>query len=215
MIQRLKILVPMALFGVLGTIENAFAGGRSEPWQMGFQQPSSPVMEKILDFHNIILILQTAIVLFVLGEPDGRFQAWNASRFETRAFDHVLFGTSGTPVVELEASLISWRNDFTFEVFGERGSAHINGLCKWGPSRLTVRRRVFPSGKPQEDVQVLECADPSWDATRTGTRGQVAARLWVVRQLAFPKPRVFTPRAGREPVPVPPCSAWLRRSTTD
>lgn len=67
MIQRLIILVPMALFGILGTIENAFAGGRSEPWQMWFQQPSSPVMERILDFHDILFILQTTIVVFVLG----------------------------------------------------------------------------------------------------------------------------------------------------
>ncbi len=67
MIQRLTTLVPMTVFWVFGTIEKAFAGGRSEPWQMQFQSPASPVMERILDFHNIILILQVFIVVFVLG----------------------------------------------------------------------------------------------------------------------------------------------------
>ena len=42
-------------------------GGRSEPWQMWFQSPASPVMEKILDLHDILFILQAFIVVFVLG----------------------------------------------------------------------------------------------------------------------------------------------------
>ncbi len=67
MIQRLITLVPMAVFWVFGTTSDAFAEGRSEPWQMWFQSPASPVMEKILDFHNILFALQAFIVVFVLG----------------------------------------------------------------------------------------------------------------------------------------------------
>jgi hypothetical protein len=62
----------------------------------------------------------------------------------------------------LEATLLSWRNTFTVDILAERGSAHINGLCKWGPSTLTVRRRVLPSGRPPEKAKTLECADPTW-----------------------------------------------------
>lgn len=36
-------------------------------WQMGFQPAASPVMEQITSFHNILLVLITAITLFVLG----------------------------------------------------------------------------------------------------------------------------------------------------
>ncbi|MFZ5834464.1 MAG: cytochrome c oxidase subunit II [Pseudomonadota bacterium] len=36
-------------------------------WQMGFQPAASPVMQQITDFHHILLILITAITLFVLG----------------------------------------------------------------------------------------------------------------------------------------------------
>ena len=67
LIQRLTILVPMTVFWVFGTIESAFAGGRSEPWQMWFQPAASPVMERIVEFHNLIFVIEVSIVLLVLG----------------------------------------------------------------------------------------------------------------------------------------------------
>ena len=62
----------------------------------------------------------------------------------------------------MEATLLSWRNTFHLDLFGELGSAHIDCLCKWGPSTLTVRKRVLPSGRPEETVEVLEQSDPTW-----------------------------------------------------
>ena len=54
--------------------------------------------------------------------------------FENRAPDHVVLGSrSTTPQLELEMTLLSWRNHFTCDVFAENGSAHIRSLCKWGP----------------------------------------------------------------------------------
>lgn len=101
-------------------------------------------------------------VLFLLGRPSGNAVLWNVNRFENRAPDHVLFGFPGRPTIELEATLLSWRNTFTLDLYGERGSAHIHCLCKWGPSTLTLRQRVLPSGRPKEEVQTLECPDPTW-----------------------------------------------------
>ena len=102
------------------------------------------------------------ITLFLFGTSVGRFETWAADQFETRSFDHAVFASNGCPAVQLEASYLSWRNTFTADVYGELGSAHINSLCKWGPSTLTVRRRVFPSGVPHEEVHTLECSDPTW-----------------------------------------------------
>ena len=101
--------------------------------------------------------------LFLFGQPEGGFELWSGNRFENRAFDYALFGAAGHPALVLEASLISWRNTFTLDVFGEQGSAHLQGLCKWGPSTLTVRRRVFPSGKPKDEVFTVEGPDPTWE----------------------------------------------------
>ncbi len=102
------------------------------------------------------------LTLFFFGPMESKFESWSFSRFENAAFDHVLFGCTGKPVLELEGTLLSWRNTFTVDIFGEFGSAHLYGLCKWGPSTLTVRKRVFPSGKPDEDVQTIKCPDATW-----------------------------------------------------
>ena len=41
--------------------------GQPHPWQLGLQQPATPVMEDILWFHDFLLWIITAIVLFVLA----------------------------------------------------------------------------------------------------------------------------------------------------
>ena len=44
-----------------------FAGsGQPSPWQLGFQQAATPVMDDIVWFHDFLLWLITAITLFVL-----------------------------------------------------------------------------------------------------------------------------------------------------
>lgn len=45
----------------------AFADGIPTEWQVGFQEAASPSMERIVDFHNLLLWLITAISLFVLA----------------------------------------------------------------------------------------------------------------------------------------------------
>lgn len=46
----------------------AFAGmGQPSPWQLGFQEAATPIMEQIHDFHNYLNIIIVAIALFVLA----------------------------------------------------------------------------------------------------------------------------------------------------
>jgi cytochrome c oxidase subunit 2 len=66
----LKRLAAMAALVVTGLLlaEPALAGlGQPSPWQMGFQQPATPVMENIVWFHEYLLYLIIAIALFVLA----------------------------------------------------------------------------------------------------------------------------------------------------
>jgi hypothetical protein len=86
----------------------------------------------------------------------------SANRFENRAFDHIAFGVNGDPVLQFEATLLSWRNHHYTDVLGEKGSAHIQSLCKWGPSTFTVRSRELPSGRPDEESVTLVQDDPTW-----------------------------------------------------
>ena len=101
-------------------------------------------------------------ILFWLGRPVSGFRVHSASRFENRAFDHVVFGADGDPVLHFEVTLLSWRNHHYTDVLAEKGSAHIQSLCKWGPSTFTVRDRKLPSGRPDEDSVTLVQADPTW-----------------------------------------------------
>jgi predicted dehydrogenase len=105
-------------------------------------------------------LLDTA--LFWIGRPAAGFQIHSASRFENRAFDHIAFGARGDPVLQFEVTLLSWRNHHTTDVFAEKGSAHIESLCKWGPSTFTVRSRKLPSGRPDEESVTLVQPDPTW-----------------------------------------------------
>lgn len=46
----------------------ALAGdGQPTPWQMGFQEAASPIMEQITSFHNYVNFIIVFIALFVLG----------------------------------------------------------------------------------------------------------------------------------------------------
>src|SRR6266540_7329520 len=93
---------------------------------------------------------------FWFGNVGDDFGVISSRCFENRAPDHVVLGSRGTrPQLELEMTLLNWRNHFTCDVFAEKGSAHISSLCKWGPSSFTVRTRVLPSGRPPEETITL------------------------------------------------------------
>ena len=103
------------------------------------------------------------LCLFWFGTPAGAPQVWTTQRYENAAFDYFLMGfPASSPVLKLEGTLLSWRNTFGLDLIGEKGSIHVVGLCKWGPTSLIVRGRVLPSGKPDEEVQTLEQKDPTW-----------------------------------------------------
>ncbi len=61
------LTVLAALVGLTAS-GSAFAGmGQPSPWQLGFQDAATPVMEQINDFHTYVTIIITVIALFVLA----------------------------------------------------------------------------------------------------------------------------------------------------
>ena len=67
MLKIIRVHAPALVLGVISTTGDALAAGRSEPWQMWFQPAASPVMERIMDFHNQLFVIEVAIVILVLG----------------------------------------------------------------------------------------------------------------------------------------------------
>jgi predicted dehydrogenase len=128
---------------------------------------------------------------FWFGATPSNWCVVSARCFENSAPDHVVIASEGKPQLELEMTLLSWRNHFTCDVFAEKGSAHIRSLCKWGPTTFTLRKRVLPSGRPSEDVETLEQPDPTWALEYAHFKALCAARapadlsrdLWLQKTL--------------------------------
>ena len=130
---------------------------------------------------------------FWFGDIDEDFSVVSASNFENRAADHVIIANeSMKPRIELEMTLLMWRNDFRCDVLAENGSAHISSLCKWGPTKFTHRIRTLPSGQPLEDAQILTREDPTWAAEyahfkklcELGAKADLSNDLWLYRVLS-------------------------------
>jgi predicted dehydrogenase len=129
---------------------------------------------------------------FWFGDVGEDFRLVSVSRFENRAPDHVVVACDSVmPRLELEMTLLSWRNHFTCDIFAENGTAHIESLCKWGPTTFTRRTRVLPSGRPPEQSITLVQDDPTWGIEYDHFKRLVAERVptdlandrWLLRVL--------------------------------
>ena len=101
---------------------------------------------------------------FWFGKKIENFNLISQNKFENNSPDHAIINCTQNKIkIEMEMSYCMWRNNFTCDVIGQKGSAHISSLCKWGPSIFTYRKRVYPSGKPYEYKTTLKCSDPTWN----------------------------------------------------
>lgn len=98
----------------------------------------------------------------LLGSERRDFTARELRSFEAECFDHCVFSTPGGEVW-IECSWTTWKNTFSIDVHGSRGSIHMSGLSKWGPTELITRKRVLPSGVPEETREVLDSPDATWE----------------------------------------------------
>jgi len=120
------------------------------------------------------------------------FKVIAMNTFENRAPDHAVIAKMDCePQLTFEMTLLSWRNHFTCDVFAEKGSAHIESLCKWGPSRFIHRKRVLPSGRPPEHEVILTQSDPTWateyahfkNLVSRGAQADLTTDLWIQQEL--------------------------------
>ncbi len=131
---------------------------------------------------------------FWFGDVEKTFDVISVNCFENQAPDHVIIGSRETvPKLELEMTLLNWRNHFTCDLFAEKGTAHIQSLCKWGPTTFTLRKRVLPSGRPSEESETLVQDDPTWaleyryfkDLCTQSVSTDLSTDRWLNRSLAM------------------------------
>jgi scyllo-inositol 2-dehydrogenase (NADP+) len=89
-------------------------------------------------------------------------------------------------------TMLMWKNHFTCDILAERGSAHIESLCKWDATTFTKRTRILPSGRPPEERFTLSRPDPTWDLEYShfkrlvegGAATDLSTDLWLHRTLS-------------------------------
>ena len=130
---------------------------------------------------------------FWFGDVGDGFRVSAVNSFENLAPDHVIIANEQLlPRIELEMTLLMWRNHFTCDILAEKGTAHITSLCKWGPSSFIHRRRVLPSGRPHEETITLVQDDPTWEAEyahfkalcESGAATNLSTDMWLNRTLS-------------------------------
>ena len=69
MVSKIKNIMAVMAGALLPLVPSmAWAeAGQSVPWQLGMQDSVTPVMDDIMSFHNMLLVIITAITLFVLA----------------------------------------------------------------------------------------------------------------------------------------------------
>lgn len=143
---------------------------------------------------------------FWFGDFADDFRLVSAHNFENRSPDHVVIASEKSrPRVELEMTMLMWKNHFTCDILAEKGSAHIESLCKWDTTVFTHRVRILPSGRPPEEKFSLNQPDPTWDLeyahfkrlVETGAQTDLSTDLWLHRTLSRLGADAISPTAGR------------------
>ena len=63
--MRLKVPTKTLVASVLGLLWSTAAWATPRPWETNLQPPASPIMERLTSFHDMLLWIISAIVLFV------------------------------------------------------------------------------------------------------------------------------------------------------
>ena len=68
MLKKVPLLAVLLAVGLVGWIDPVSAAeGLARPWQLSLQDPMSPVMEGVSNFHKLLLVVQFGIVGLVLA----------------------------------------------------------------------------------------------------------------------------------------------------
>ena len=159
--MRMRDLLTSGLLGEIYSLRMFYGNGTARlVRESGWRDQGAGVLPD-LGSH----LLDT--LLFWLPEAkQWPFNLRAARHHENTSFDQVVLDANPRygPLIQLEMTLLSWRNHYAADVLAEKGSAHIESLCKWGPSRFTKRQRILPSGRPPEESIVLVQDDPTWES---------------------------------------------------
>lgn len=155
-IKKMKKIIKDEVLGKIYNVRLYYGNGtarlvKKSPWRDQGNGVLNDLGSHLLDMIN-----------FWFGEKQREFNIVTSNKFENKSFDHIILHNRHDLDITLEMSLLSWKNSYSADIFGEKGSAHIKSLCKWGPSSFDLNLRKYPSGIPDQKSEIITNADPTW-----------------------------------------------------
>jgi len=79
-----------------------------------------------------------------------KFEIKLLNSFENSAPDYAILIAKSNINIVLKLSFCYWKNKFASNIYFKKGSIHSNSLEKWEDTKVILRKRILPSGKPYE-----------------------------------------------------------------
>ena len=157
-IVKIKSILQKNLIGRIYHIDIHYGNGTIQLWKDSWRSKEKYSILYDLGSHVLDMIL------YLFGNLYFDFRKSVCKMNELNCYDYFSFFSNKNPSISCTLSTINWKNFFSLNIIGEKGSINMDGLCKWGPSILKIRKRTFPSGVPSEKVFKIEQKDPTWKA---------------------------------------------------
>ncbi len=91
-----------------------------------------------------------------------KFEIKLLNSFENNAPDYVILAAKAHISIVLKLSFCYWKNKFTSNIYFEKGSIHSDSLEKWEDTKVILRNRILPSGKPKQRTRIFKKNDKTW-----------------------------------------------------
>jgi predicted dehydrogenase len=154
--NRMKALLDSKILGKIYYCKMFYGNGTAKDIK------NSPWRDKhfgvIVDLGSHLL----DALLYWFGNLPDDFSVVGCHNFENKTCDHINIHSEKIFPIDLEMSYVSWKNHFSCDIYAEKGSVHIESLCKWGASKFILRKRILPSGAPLEEIFTLSQPDTTW-----------------------------------------------------
>ena len=156
-ILKLKKLIDKKLLGKIYSCKIFYGNGTSKLVKKSKWRDKGLGVVTDLGSHLIDLCI------FWFGKDLKKVNILDLNKFENKSPDQAIISCEINNIkIILEMSLCMWKNTFSCDVIGSRGSAHLDSLCKWSRNEFIYRKRKIPAGKPVESKIFFERKDPTW-----------------------------------------------------
>ncbi len=153
---KAKNILKKKIIGKIYHVNLQYGNGTAQLWKNNWREKNLYSIIHDLGVHLL------DIFDFWFGFYPKKIYTNSKEKNELNCYDFFSFSSKDKFLCNFTTSIISWRNTFKADIIGSNGSLHIDCLCKWGPSKLILRKRKFPSGKPIEKTYIIKKNDPTW-----------------------------------------------------